>query len=148
MYFLVYRRDTKTLESVGTDVAPRAVLDAAGLDYVTQDDRPDLGTHLWDAATLSLVPRPPETHTIISRQMFMDRLGDECVVGVEYMANGTSLDAAKLRAWLLRFHVVKDVDLSDPRTIAGVDAMIASGLLSPLRRDLVLAPAASAVARE
>jgi hypothetical protein len=101
-------------------------------------------TGTWDAAqrlfVSATVPR------LISRQTFMDRLGDACTDGMQLASvtfptddMPTQVAKAKLRSMLLRFQIVTEIDLTDARTIAGVDALIAAGLLASARRADVLA---------
>lgn len=99
---------------------------------------------VWDAAqrlfVAATVPR------LISRQTFMDRLGDACTDGMQLASVTFPTDSlavqqskARLRSLLLRFQIVTEIDLTDARTIAGVDALIAAGLLASERRADVLA---------
>jgi hypothetical protein len=136
MFYIVYRSDTGAMVSSGTVIATPL---PDGLAAVPYESAPDFALVQWDATQRMLVPRPPRVRSTISRQTFMDRLGDACLVAVHLAAQGTTGQAAALRAWLLRFQVVSDIDVLDPRTIAGVDALIAAGLLDAARRDAVLA---------
>jgi hypothetical protein len=101
-------------------------------------------TGVWDAAQRLFVAATAPR--LISRQTFMDRLGDACVDGMQLASVTFPTDAlavqqskARLRSLLLRFQVVTEIDLTDPRTIAGVDALITAGLLASTRRAEVLA---------
>lgn len=82
--------------------------------------------------------RVPSRSPVISRQTFMDRIGDAAVVSIQMASWGTSREAAQLRAWLLRYQVVGEIDVSDVRTIAGVDALIAAGLIDANDREAIL----------
>lgn len=97
----------------------------------------DPALHTWDAASRWYVMRV-ERDTL-SPQEFIDRLGDACVKAVLAAARGEGPVAEELAALVLRLQVVPVVRVTDPRTIAGVDALIQLGFLDPARRDAVLA---------
>jgi hypothetical protein len=132
MFYVIHEVETGAFVAVATDVSTLP----ASLAAVPYEARPDFTTHRWDAAQRLMVPR---TASVISRQTFMDRLGDAAVAAVCAATKGTDATAAALMAWVLRFLVVQDIDVADSRTIAGVDALIAAGMLPVDRRDIVLA---------
>lgn len=47
--------------------------------------------------------------------------------------------APQLRVWLDRLNAASEVDLDDPRTVAGLDALVAAGLITEARRDQIAA---------
>ena len=130
-------------------IAETAPADLAedGLAATFYETLPDETANVWDPTQRMYVPKPAPTTTVIARQTFMDRLGHDTVRAVQKasVTFPTDNDAvqdmkADLRAWLLRFTIVGDIDVADSRTIGGVDALVAAGLLESERRDAVLAP--------
>lgn len=75
---------------------------------------------------------------IVSRQVFMDDIGEVEVANIILASRANSVNGALLAGWLLRYQVVPNVDRKDPRTIAGVDALIAAGLIPANKRDTIL----------
>jgi hypothetical protein len=143
-HYVVYTTATGAEFSSGSSIAETL---PDHLSVVTFATAPDRSVVMWDAATLDFVPRPPHTTSVISRQTFMDRLGATCTVGMQIASvtfptddMPTQVAKAGLRDVLLRFQIVQEIDLADPRTIGNVDALIAGGLLAGNRRDIVLAP--------
>lgn len=153
MWHAIYRLDSGALVSVASDGNVADPL-PDGLGSVPYESQPDLAVVVWDDAARMFVPRPPApARQVISRQDFMDRIGQDTVALVEYASveragdpPAVGMQKAQLRAWLRRFDVITEVVLTDPRTVAGIDALIAGGLLPAERRDAVLAPPAVAVA--
>jgi hypothetical protein len=76
----------------------------------------------------------------LTKQQFIDRLPDGVFVAILQAAK-VSVD---LEAWLFRFNAVTpetdgtSVDLTDPRTIAGVHALAAAGLMTSEQADAFL----------
>jgi hypothetical protein len=134
MWYVVYDTVTGAEVSQGPTIA--AAL-PAGLSAVPYESRP-VGL-VWDAAERMLVVPTPPAPSRISRQTFLDRIGPEAEVGAQIGAWSNTTQGAQLRALLLRLQVVADVDVADPRTVAGVDALIAAGILDADQRAAVLA---------
>lgn len=138
--YCVYRRDSGAAVSWATVVDP-AVLAGTHPDLlavaVSDEDR---ATKQWDAATRTMVTRPVQTTTVISRQDFLDRLGPEVEVAVQLATQGTDANAAMLRAFILRLTVVGEVHVDDPRTIGAVQALVTFGLIDMAKMTAVLAP--------
>lgn len=84
-----------------------------------------------------------EHHTILSKQEFMDRLGDDVVVALEFAAFQNDMTGATVRAVFRRFDAVAEIDVSDPRTIERVDMLIAAGFVDAANRDAILDPVGS-----
>ena len=82
-----------------------------------------------------VVPAPVRTITPLA---FMERLTRAERAAIRRAARAD--DA--LEDWLDLLRAAQAVDLDDPRTVAGVDAMVAAGLLAPRRREWLLADAA------
>ena len=79
-----------------------------------------------------VVPAPPVT--TLSKLEFFDRFTDTEQVAI--------YDAAKLvtqvQIWLDKFKLALDIDVTDPRTIAGIQALEAVGLLAAGRAAEIL----------
>jgi hypothetical protein len=65
----------------------------------------------------------PDTPTL-SRQDFMDRFPPAILGAVMAQQVKDTETGASVRAALLRYMVVSDVDVTDPRTIAGAEGMV------------------------
>ena len=132
MYSILYDSETGAYIGKANDVGTLP----PGVSALPYESDPDMVGNVWDPTQRMLVPRT--VPRIISRQTFIDRLGDDCLDAVQMASQGTTLGAAKLRNMLLRLHIVREVDLTDPRTIAGVDSLISNGLLPANKRAAVL----------
>ena len=88
-----------------------------------------------EAATLT-APVPPPPQTKFSSLEFLDRFTEaEQLAVVE-----ATLVSAAVKLWYDRLLAADFIDLEDPRTEAGVDALVASGLLDPSRKLGILTP--------
>ena len=71
---------------------------------------------------------------IITKLEFRFRLTDAEYIGI--------LSAAKtdveVQAWVETFNMVTQINLDDPRTISGLDMMVAKGLLTEERKTEIL----------
>ena len=94
---------------------------------------------VWSTADLNFITPTSQSFTRVSRQVFMDRIGEDEVAAIILASRADTVIGSKLAGWLLRYQVVPDIDLTDPRTIAGVDALIALGLVNANKRDAILA---------
>lgn len=65
----------------------------------------------------------------------MNRFTDEELVGIYTVAK----TAVQVEVWLEKFKIATDVDLDDPRTVAGVEALEQAGLLAAGRAAEILA---------
>jgi hypothetical protein len=65
----------------------------------------------------------------ISKLAYMDRFADAELEGI-YGAAKVSL---AVEVWLEKFKLAEFIDLSDPRTLAGLQALEANGLIGPGR---------------
>jgi len=98
---------------------------------------PDLSRFVWNPATLSFYEKPRRR---ITRLEFMNRMTDVELAGV-YTAAKASV---AVEVWLAKFHSTTpeadgtSVDLDDPRTVAGVQALEAAGLLAAGRATEIL----------
>jgi propanediol dehydratase large subunit len=75
------------------------------------------------------------TQRPITKLAFMERFTDEELAAI-YAAAKTDV---RVEVWLDKLKLASEVDLNDPRTIAGVQALAAAGLLSEARVQEVLA---------
>ena len=87
---------------------------------------------IGDAPSAQL-PEPP----VITKLAFRFRLTDAEYVGI--------LTAAKtevaVQAWVETFNMVSQVNLEDPRTVAGVEQLVTAGLLTQARSvEILTAP--------
>lgn len=92
----------------------------------------------YDGATFSPPPAPVDTRApVITKLAFRFRLTDAEYVGV--------LQAAKtdvaVTAWLETFNMVSQINLADPRTVAGVDLLVSKSLLTQARATAILTAA-------
>jgi hypothetical protein len=75
-------------------------------------------------------PKPP----VITKIAMITRFSDAEYTGI--------LSAAKtdveVQGWLDRFYAANNINLSDGRTIAGVNMMVSKGLLTQARADAIL----------
>lgn len=77
---------------------------------------------------------PPPVRRI-SKLAYMDRFTDAELAAI-YTAAKT---VVQVEIWLEKFKATAEVDLDDPRTVAGVQAMEVAGLLPPGRAAEILA---------
>lgn len=83
-----------------------------------------------------VAPPPLPKPTVMSPLAFLGRL-----TTAEYAAVcSAALSNAGLLAWVLQATAAQSVDLADPRTKAGLDALVAAGLLTAEREAAILIP--------
>jgi hypothetical protein len=80
--------------------------------------------------TVEPIPPPP----IITKVAFISRFTPEEYVGV---VAATKTDV-EVQAWYDLFQAANVVDLSDPRTVAGVNSFVTKGLLTQERGNEIL----------
>jgi len=78
------------------------------------------------------VVAPPQT--VISTRVYLDRF-----TGAEYMAARTSSDVNVLRM-LDSMLAAQSIDVTDPDVAAGLDLMVAQGIIAPARKAELLQP--------
>lgn len=133
-WFAVYRIADGALVSRGTVIAnPLPV----GLAAVPTTPPSDAG-EVWDADLLTFVVPPPVTRAVLSPLEFAGRFTDAEEDAV-FALRTDPASPLPVRAALERLDrrqtLARDVDVTDPRTIAGVHAVV--GLLAQLRPDVV-----------
>ena len=95
----------------------------------------------WLAAGHARTPYvPPPPDTTLEPLAFMDRFTDAELEAIEAAAEPQSPTARQLRIWKARMAAARFVDLTNPRTVAGMDALVASGVITAARRDAILTP--------
>ena len=65
----------------------------------------------------------------ISKLAYMDRFADAELEGI----HGAAKVSLAVEVWLEKFKLAEFIDLSDPRTLAGLQALEANGLIGPGR---------------
>lgn len=88
-----------------------------------------------EAAILTATPAPPP-QTQFSSLAFLDRFTQAEQLSVVQ----ATMISAEVKLWYDRLLAADFVDLEDPRTEAGVDALIMAGLLDPSRKLEILTP--------
>lgn len=88
----------------------------------------------YPGATLLPEPPQPMATVTLTKLEYMDRFTDIELAGI-YAAAKTSV---QVEIWLERFKLATEVDLSDPRTVAGVQALETAGLIAPGRTAEIL----------
>lgn len=78
----------------------------------------------------------PKFKTVFSSLEFLDRFTEAEQLTVVL----ASMNNAEVKLWWDKMLAASYVDINDPRTAAGIDALISAGLLETERRDEVLAP--------
>lgn len=81
-------------------------------------------------------PDPVQQRTIFTSLEFLDRFTSAEQLAVV----AATMQSAPVKLWYDRLLAASYVDLSDPRTEEGVDALIAAGLIDPSRKAALLQP--------
>jgi hypothetical protein len=124
----LFASEPPTQEDVATGLEPAPNLaEAKGVQWVL-------------ASTLPPPPPPappePQYKTQFTSLEYLDRFteAEQLTVVSATLAN------AQVKLWYDKMLAASYIDLADPRTAAGVDALIAAGLLDGARRAAILAP--------
>lgn len=82
------------------------------------------------------VPPEPQYKSQFTSLEYLDRFteAEQLAVVTATLAN------AQVKLWYDKMLAASYIDLADPRTIGGIDALIAAGLIDASRRDAILAP--------
>lgn len=78
-------------------------------------------------------PAPPPVRTV-SKLQYMGRFTDSELAAIYTAAKAV----VQVEIWLDKFKLTSEVDLDDPRTIAGLQAMEAAGLIGAGRAQEIL----------
>lgn len=89
----------------------------------------------WDPTTVSFVEKDGVNRRLISKLDYMNRFTDAELVAV-YTAAKTNIN---VEIWLEKFKLSAEVNLDDPRTIAGIQSLETLGLISAGRAAEILA---------
>jgi hypothetical protein len=81
-----------------------------------------------------VIPPAPVLPNIISKVAFRFRMTDAEYVGV---INAAKTDV-EVQAWVETFNMVSQVNLSDERTVAGLNVLVSKGLLTQERATEIL----------
>ena len=81
------------------------------------------------------IPDQPSRQPVLSNLDYMERFTDAELAAI-YTAAKTSV---VVEVWLEKFKLATEVNLDDPRTVAGVQALEALGILAPGRAAEILA---------
>lgn len=132
MYTIVMDAGVVIRNDDGKQVAP--CQDAGDPDFLAylawvNDGNAPRATYLSDSAAA------PVEHRIITKLAYMNRFQDAELAGL-YTAAKTVI---QVEVWLEKFKMSENIDLDDPRTVGGVQALEAAGLLGPGRAAEILA---------
>lgn len=108
-------------------------------------DAPPPLPYVWDVTAIDWTVPPPAAPLTLSRLAFQSRYTLAEQVAIEIAATGgnpalSAADAATLRVLERALSNATDVDVNDPRTIAGVEFHASLGLIDPARVLEILAP--------
>ena len=117
------------------------------VDVILREDGTAIprGHRWWDDYEAWLAegntPEPAvEQTTVLKTQFtsleFLDRFTDAEQLGVV----SATLSSAQVKLWYDKMLAASFVDLNDPRTSAGLEALVTAGLLSATRKSVILTP--------
>ena len=115
---------TVTNKSTGAEVyryAAETPVEWHGMDFDAFTHSPSVEPTLPEAS--------PAEPVILTRLEYANRFSDAELEGIY----GASKAVPALEVWLEKFRMAENIDLSDPRTLAGLQALEAGGLLAPGR---------------
>lgn len=103
---------------------------------VSEMDTPDLwaALHTQREIVIGVYESPPPSRTLTTLA-FMERLPKEERIAIRQAAQTD----ANLADWLDLLRAAQEVDLDDPRTVEGVEAMVIAGLLTRAEADALRA---------
>lgn len=81
-----------------------------------------------------LIPDPPPPPPPISKLEYMNRFTDTELAAI-YSAAKTNI---AIEVWLEKFKAAEQINLRDQRTIDGLNALVAVGILTPTRVSEIL----------
>jgi hypothetical protein len=79
-------------------------------------------------------PAPPVASTPLTHKQFMDKFTDAELAEIMTAAKSS----IELELWFKRFEMAQDILLTDPQTIAGVNALETAGLIAEGRATEIL----------
>lgn len=112
------------------------ILDDGGAIINTIEATPEFVEQFYAGsyAAVEVEPTPEVTPRILTKLAYINRFTDEELVGI-YSAAKVSVP---VEVWLKKFELAEEINLDDERTIAGLHAMEASGLLAAGRANEIL----------
>lgn len=124
--------------SNGQVVAYRAPSDGAlitnvGASMVVDPNPPTPSWHVDEPAPVPEQPQP--TPRTITKLEYMNRFHDDELAALYTAAKSV----VQIEIWLEKFKLAEFIDLDDPRTVAGVQALEASQLIGAGRASEILA---------
>lgn len=124
--------NSNTVENIAIADSP---LTADWIDLTDIDPQPGSGwAYLAGVFTAPVAATPTPTRTL-SKLQYMNLFTDSELAAI-YTAAKT---VVQVEVWLDKFRVTSEVNLDDPRTISGVQALEAAGLLVTGRAAEILA---------
>lgn len=91
--------------------------------------------YTWDPVTVSFVEKNGPNKRLISKLDYMNRFTDAELAAI-YTAAKTNIN---IEIWLEKFKLSSEINLDDPRTIAGVQSLESVGLITAGRAAEILA---------
>jgi len=141
-YALIKNNVVVSIEVLTADVAAslRSQYTVMSVDGITP--APQVG---WTLSNGVLSGPPPVQSWIITKLALRERFTMPELMGIEAASVGTSTEALELQALMDNLMVASYIDLQRPDTQAGIQALVAFGLLTQSRANAILTtpPAAS-----
>ena len=105
------------------------------ITFETNEQGEQVKVTMINGATVKMLDRTPvPVQPLPTKLEFFDRFTDAEQIAI--------YDAAKtvtaIQVWLDKFKLASDIDVTDPRTIAGIQALEAAGLLAAGRAAEIL----------
>jgi len=123
-----------------TDIAPPAPQEGKNLHFIGGEwvyrDPPQAEPEEQPAEPEETEEPPPAPKTQFTSLEFLDRFTEEEQLTVV----AATLQSPQVKLWYDRMLAASYVDLHDPRTEIGIDALIAFGLIAQERKADILAP--------
>lgn len=95
---------------------------------------PNFGAYKWRSGTLFSVPLPPVQPIASTSLQFMDRFTE-----AEQLAIVTAtMSVPQVKLWYDRMLCAEEIVYKDARTLAGLQALVAAGLITQARMDEIL----------
>lgn len=91
--------------------------------------------YTWDPATVSFIERDGANKRLISKLDYMNRFTDAELVAI-YTEAKTNVN---VEIWLEKFKLAAEINLDDPRTSSGLQALETLGLIATGRAAEILA---------
>lgn len=120
---------------------PKATLPTATIGVLITPDEPDQAANDWNAVSRSWVPKPNPTRTLISRKDFLDQFTEAELSAAMQLRRSSDLAVyGAIEVFVLYVKVSTAIDLNDPKLIAGLDFLVAVGVLASTRPAQIRTP--------